>query len=307
VSEIQIAEMKNRLAEIIVNGSLKLNEPMSAHTSFKIGGPADILVEPYDKEELKAVLKLCGELQCPVFVFGNGTNLLVRDKGIRGVVIKIGNAFNHIQVEDEVITAGAGALLAHVSKVAYNNSLTGLEFAIGIPGTVGGAVIMNAGAYGGEIKDVVSKVTAMDRTGAEIIYTKDELKLGYRTSILQENHDIVLGVEMVLQKGEKEKIKAVIDDLNAKRIARQPLNMPSAGSVFRRPAGYYPGALIEKAGLKGYAIGDAQVSEMHAGFIVNKGSATAADVIKLIDFVKETVARKFGIEMETEVKIVGEE
>lgn len=293
--------------DIIKKGYIAMDEPMNRHTSFKIGGPADIFVMPGNKEELANSIKLCKSEGFKYFVMGNGSNLIVRDKGYRGVIIKVSESMSDIKVEGCKITAEAGALLSVVSKTALNNSLAGLEFASGIPGSLGGAIAMNAGAYGGEMKDVVTKVLCLDTDGNLIEYMNNEMNFGYRKSRVQDEDLIVVEVEIELKEGKYEEVKAYVSELTEKRTSKQPLNLPSAGSVFRRPEGYFAGKLIEDAGLKGLRLGDAQVSEKHSGFIVNLGKATGEDVINLIKVVQKTVSDKFGVKLETEVKIIGEE
>ena len=241
---------------------------------------------PNDKEELRNILAICSESNIIPYIIGNGTNLLVMDKGVRGIIIKIGNNFNNIEICGEKIIAHAGVPLITLSYLAMEEGLTGLEFAGGIPGSVGGAVYMNAGAYGGEIRDVVTGAEVMDLNGNEKILTNDELMFGYRKSLLQGGDLIATKIELQLRKGNYEEIRKRMDELNNLRKKKQPLFMPSAGSTFKRPNGYYAGELIEKAGLKGFRVRDAQVSELHAGFIVNLGSATAKDVIELINVIQ---------------------
>jgi len=292
---------------IIEKGVVLIDEPMKKHTSFKIGGPVDVFVIPGTIEELANSIKLCKDEGLNYFVMGNGSNLVIRDKGIRGVVIKISEHLSQIKVEGTKIIAEAGALLSAVSKVALKYSLSGLEFASGIPGSLGGAIAMNAGAYGGEMKDVVTKVLCLDTDGNFIEYENKDMRFGYRQSRVQDENLIVVQVEMKLKEGKYEDIKAYMDELTEKRTSKQPLNLPSAGSVFKRPEGHFAGKLIEDAGLKGLRLGDAQVSEKHSGFIVNVGEATSNDVINLIKVVQKTISDKFGVKLETEVKILGEE
>ncbi|WP_265444020.1 UDP-N-acetylmuramate dehydrogenase [Acetivibrio straminisolvens] len=295
-----------RIKEIVGSENVKLDEPMKNHTSFKVGGPADILVTPVSVLQLSQLMKFCKSENVPVFVMGNGTNLIVKDKGIRGVVIKIYDNLNEFTVKDDIITAYAGVLLSKISMAAYENGLAGLEFASGIPGTLGGAVAMNAGAYGGEMKDVIIETEFMDRDGEIRVIRNDEHQFGYRTSLIQKLSGIVIKSSMKLKKGNKEEIKALMDDLTKRRQDKQPLEMPSAGSVFKRPEGYFAGKLIEDCGLRGYRIGGAEVSNKHCGFIVNSGNAKAKDILDLIQYIQNTVKMKFGVEMQTEVRIVGE-
>ncbi len=303
---MNINQIYKELSKKIDKTNLLLNEPMKKHTSFKIGGPADLLVIPRSIDEISYAIKYCMDNNIEYFVMGNGSNLLVRDKGIRGVVIKIADNFNNVNIKGNKVTAQAGVLLSRLSKVIMKESFEGFEFASGIPGTLGGAVCMNAGAYGGEMKDVVKGCTVIDNKGNVIYLHENDLDFGYRRSIIGDNGYIVLEVDMEFKRGEYEKIKSITDDLTKKRTTKQPLHLPSAGSVFKRPEGYYAGKLIQDSGLKGVRVGDAQVSELHSGFIVNLGNATAKDVIELIRLVQKVVMDKFGVKLETEVKIIGE-
>ena len=287
-------------------GQVLVQEPMSQHTSFHIGGPADILVIPSSVQGLLQVLELARTWQVPVTVIGNGTNLLVRDKGIRGLIIKLGNAIKEWQVESSRITFSSGLSLAMAAHVALDAGLTGMEFAAGIPGSVGGAIYMNAGAYGGEMKNIVTEVTVLDRQGQTRIIPAEEMCFGYRSSAIQGTENLILAATVQLQPGDPEKITAKMADLAARRRDKQPLELPSAGSTFKRPAGNFAGTLIDKAGLKGFSVGDAQVSVKHAGFIVNTGHASCADVLQLITAVQEKVFASAGIHLEPEVLIIGE-
>lgn len=287
-------------------GQVLVQEPMSQHTSFHIGGPADILVIPSSVQGLLQVLELARTWQVPVTVIGNGTNLLVRDKGIRGLIIKLGNAIKEWQVESSRITFSSGLSLAMAAHVALDAGLTGMEFAAGIPGSVGGAIYMNAGAYGGEMKNIVTEVTVLDRQGQTRIIPAGEMCFGYRSSAIQGTENLILAATVQLQPGDPEKITAKMADLAARRRDKQPLELPSAGSTFKRPAGNFAGTLIDKAGLKGFSVGDAQVSVKHAGFIVNTGHASCADVLQLITAVQEKVFASAGIHLEPEVLIIGE-
>ena len=286
---------------------LLLEEPMAKHTSFRIGGPADVLAQPGNEAELAELLKRAADHAVPVTLVGNGSNLLVRDKGIRGLVIKLSNLFSSITVEGNVLTFGSGISLAMASKKAASLSLSGLEFAVGIPGTIGGAVYMNAGAYDGEMAKVVTSVQVMDRQGQSSQLKADELDFSYRHTALQNSGLIVTSVTVSLQPGEAESIKAKMDDFSQRRIAKQPLELPSAGSMFKRPVGYFAGTLIEQTGLKGYTVGGAQVSTKHAGFVVNVGGATAKDVLQLIRDVQDRVLAAQGVQLEPEVLVLGEE
>ena len=286
---------------------LLLEEPMAKHTSFRIGGPADVLAQPGNEAELAELLKRAAHHAVPVTLVGNGSNLLVRDKGIRGLVIKLSNLFSSITVAGNVLTFGSGISLAMASKKAASLSLSGLEFAVGIPGTIGGAVYMNAGAYDGEMAKVVTSVQVMDRQGQSSQLKADELDFSYRHTALQNSGLIVTSVTVSLQPGEAESIKAKMDDFSQRRIAKQPLELPSAGSMFKRPVGYFAGTLIEQTGLKGYTVGGAQVSTKHAGFVVNVGGATAKDVLQLISDVQARVLAAQGVQLEPEVLVLGEE
>lgn len=293
------------------------DEPMKKHTTFRIGGSADYYAEP-DMSQISKLIEMAKACDMPVTVIGNGSNLLVGDKGIRGLVIGIGKGLSEIEVTEAVaqdftaqdnchiITAGAGAILAAVAAKAAEASLSGLEFASGIPGSVGGAVVMNAGAYGGEIKDVLIDATVLTADGELKTVTRDELDLSYRHSIVPEKGYIVLSARFRLTPKPKDEIKSYMAELRAKRVEKQPLEYPSAGSTFKRPEGYFAGKLIMDAGLRGYSVGDAQVSQKHCGFVVNKGEATAADVMALIKDVQETVLKQFGVKLEPEVKMIGE-
>ncbi len=295
------------LLEIVGPENLKADEPLKNHTSFKLGGPVDFFVTPEGREQLMEVIKLCRAESLPYYIMGNGTNLIVRDKGLRGVVIKIFEKFKAYSVEGEVITAEAGLLLSEVANVALKHGLAGLEFASGIPGTLGGAVAMNAGAYIGEMKDVVVRTEFIDKNGEPGVVEGEEHHFGYRKSFIQETGGIVLRSQLKLKKGNKAEIKALMGDLNQRRRDKQPLKMPSAGSVFKRPPGYFAGKLIEDCGLKGYRLGGAEVSPMHCGFIVNADNATTEDVVNLIRHIQRVVKEKFGVELEREVRIIGEE
>lgn len=281
-------------------------EPMKNHTTFRIGGPADALALPKTPEEVAEVVRFCHEHAQPYYVLGNGSNLLVSDEGYRGLVLQLYRNFNDIQVNGETITVQAGAMLAAVARTAYQTGLTGLEFASGIPGTIGGAVVMNAGAYGGEMKNVLKEVTVLTKEGEVLAIPAKALELGYRTSVIPKNGWIVLGAVLQLKKGDQEQILARMEELKEQRITKQPLDLPSAGSTFKRPEGYFAGKLIMDAGLRGFTVGGAQVSEKHCGFVVNRGDATAADVWELICEVKRRVKEMTGVELEPEVKLLGD-
>lgn len=280
-------------------------EDMSRHTTFRIGGPADCLVQPADAEELREILRICAEENIPYFILGNGSNLLVSDSGYRGVIIQLFKNMSGIEVDGDIITAETGSLLTQIAARAAGAELTGFEFASGIPGTLGGACVMNAGAYGGEMKDVLLSVTAMDREGNVVTIDRDDLDLGYRHSVLMDGGYIVLSAKLSLSHGDPVKIREVMDDLKQRRTSKQPLDMPSAGSTFKRPTGYFAGKLIQDAGLRGYSVGGAQVSEKHCGFVVNTGNATAADVYNLIRDVQAEVKSRFGVDLQPEVRFLG--
>lgn len=294
--------MFNKLCEVIERDRIATNVPMSTLTTFKTGGNADIIVSPQNNEELKNIVKLFHEMKSPYYVLGNGSNLLVSDNGIRTPIISIGKAFSSVEIFENCITAKAGAFLSSVARKARDNSLTGFEFAAGIPGSLGGALVMNAGAYGGEMKDVVEAVSFIDPSGEEHIVTCEEMEFSYRKSALSDTDCIITGATITLEKGDVEEIDKKMNELASKRREKQPIEMPSAGSTFKRPRGNFAGTLIENSGLKGRTIGGAQVSEKHAGFIVNKGGATTKDICDLIEVVRETVYEKHGILLETEVK-----
>ena len=281
-------------------------EPMKNHTTFRIGGPADALALPKTPEEVAEVVRFCHEHAQPYYVLGNGSNLLVSDEGYRGLVLQLYRNFNDIQVNGETITVQSGAMLAAVARTAYQTGLTGLEFASGIPGTIGGAVVMNAGAYGGEMKNVLKEVTVLTKEGEVLVIPAKALELGYRTSVIPKNGWIVLGAVLQLKKGDQEQILARMEELKEQRITKQPLDLPSAGSTFKRPEGYFAGKLIMDAGLRGFTVGGAQVSEKHCGFVVNRGNATAGDVWELICEVKRRVKEMTGVELEPEVKLLGD-
>lgn len=290
-----------------VSKPLKLQEPMSKHTSFHIGGPADILVQPQSVAELQALLKAAKELELAVTLIGNGSNLLVRDKGIRGLVIKLGNALKDIAVEGNTITFGSGISLAMAAKKAASLGLAGMEFASGIPGSIGGAVYMNAGAYDGEMSKVVRQVEVLNLKGEVEILKAESLDFSYRHSTLQNSGLIVLSVTVELTPAVQADIEAKMADFNERRTSKQPLEWPSAGSMFKRPPGFFAGTLIDQSGLKGYTVGGAQVSTKHAGFVVNIGGATAADVLQLIKDVQDKVYAGYGVHLEPEVLVLGEE
>ena len=296
----------NQLIEIIEEKRVLCDEPMSKHTTFRVGGPADYFVMPQNTEEVQKVVTLCRENSMPYYVLGNGSNLLVSDRGYRGVIVQIYKEMNRIQIEGTTIRVQAGALLSKIGSAALEAGLTGFEFASGIPGTVGGAVVMNAGAYGGETKDILKSATVLTPDGAVLTLYNEELELGYRTSVGAKNDYVVLEAEYELLPGERESIRAKMDELKVQRVTKQPLEFPSAGSTFKRPEGYFAGKLIQDAGLRGFTVGGAQVSEKHCGFVINKGGATAADICELIQQVSDRVMQEFGVRLEPEVKMLGE-
>lgn len=298
--------IENMFCMTLGSDNVRLHEPMKKHTTFRIGGPADYYLCPHSTEELQKILQICRENKLEFFILGNGSNLLVSDKGYRGVVIQLWKNFSDIETEDNTITVKAGALLSKVAAEALEESLTGMEFASGIPGTMGGAVMMNAGAYGGEMKDIIREVTVLTREGELLTLSKEEMNFGYRTSVVKEKGYVVISAELQLRKGDREEIRKVMDELKERRVTKQPLDMPSAGSTFKRPEGYFAGKLIMGAGLRGFSVGGAQISEKHCGFVVNKGDATAADVLGLIGEVQKRVQEKFGVALEPEVKFLGE-
>lgn len=293
------------LQKILEKEQYKINEPMSSHITFRVGGNADCYIKP-SLEQLPEVIALCKQFDIPWIIIGNGSNLLVGDKGVRGVVIEMGKYADKVTIDGDTITAEAGAMLAAVAKQVARTSLTGMEFASGIPGTIGGAVVMNAGAYGGEMKDVITSVTVLTREGEQKKLSLEELELSYRHSCIPENGYTVLKAELKLTEGKKEAIEARMEELKIQRVTKQPLEYPSAGSTFKRPEGYFAGKLIEDTGLRGFQVGGAQVSEKHCGFVVNKEHATAADIDNLIKEVQDRVEQKFGVRLETEVKYIGE-
>lgn len=299
-------EVYNQLIQIIDRERVLVDEPMKKHTTFRVGGNADFFVKPSTVEEVKQVVALCKKENLPYYILGNGSNLLVGDKGYRGVIIQIYKDMNEIVVDGDTIRAQAGALLSKVGSVALDAGLAGFEFAAGIPGTVGGAVMMNAGAYGGEMKDILSSATVLTENGEVLRLSNEELELGYRTSVIAKNNYVVLEAEYQLKAGDKVEIRAQMDELKVRRVTKQPLEYASAGSTFKRPEGYFAGKLIQDAGLRGFEVGGAQVSEKHCGFVINKGDATAADIVELMNQVSEKVFQKFGVTLEPEVRRLGE-
>lgn len=293
------------LQNVMGGSGIFMQEPMKKHTTFRVGGPADVLVQP-DETALAAILALCRQYHVSYSFIGNGSNLLVGDKGIRGVVIEMTDPMGNIEVDGTKITAQAGAMLSKIANTAASNGLGGMEFAAGIPGSVGGAVVMNAGAYGREMKDIIEKVYVLDENGAQLELDRDALDLGYRHSCIPEKKYIVTKVVLELVPRNEAEIRSEMKELNEKRAEKQPLQYPSAGSTFKRPKGYFAGKLIMDAGLRGYQVGGAQVSEKHCGFVINKGDATAADICQLMRDVSDKVQAQFGVVLEPEVKMIGE-
>ena len=294
------------LGQVLRAEQIRVREPMSRHTTFRAGGPADYYVEPETRQELAAVLDLCRQWGMPYYILGNGSNLLVGDKGYRGVMVALGKPWAEVEAEGCKIRAGAGALLSAAARLALKGNLTGMEFASGIPGTVGGAVVMNAGAYGSELSDVLGQVMALTPEGQVQRFSSAELELGYRTSCVCSRRYVVLEAEFILSVGEGAAIRQRMEELAARRRARQPLEYPSAGSTFKRPPGYFAGKLIQEAGLSGFSVGDAQVSEKHCGFVINRGEAAASDILMVCREVQSRVLEYSGVELELEVKLLGD-
>ena len=299
-------QIRQRFYREFEKEQILFEEPMKRHTTFRIGGPAEIFVMPKTIEEVKKALEICRQEAIPYFVLGNGSNLLVSDRGYRGVIIQMDRNMEEITVEGTEIHAAAGALLSSIAASARRASLAGFEFAGGIPGTLGGAVVMNAGAYGGEMKDVLKEVTVMTQEGEICVIPAEKLEMGYRTSIIKKAGYLVLGATISLHEGNLEEIKALTRELSERRTSKQPLEFPSAGSTFKRPEGYFAGKLIMDSGLRGYQIGGARVSDKHCGFVINAGDATAEDVVKLMEYVVKVVQEKYGVTLEPEVKFLGD-
>lgn len=294
---------KQLLEEGINKDNMLLNEPMNKHTSFKTGGNADLFIKAYSVEEIKNILRISKENNIPLFVLGNGTNLLVKDEGYRGIVLQI--KLENINIEGTEVTVQSGVKNAILSKKLLDNSLTGFEFAAGIPGTIGGAIKMNAGAYGSEMKDIVEKVTYLDYEGNIHTINNKECEFGYRHSKFSDENVVILETKLKLQRGNKEEIQDKMNELAKQRKEKQPLEYPNAGSTFKRGENYITAKLIDECRLKGYSIGGAQVSEKHAGFIINKNNATSSDIINLIEYVQTKVKEKFGEDIKLEVEIIG--
>ena len=299
-------EFYDALTQLTAEKNVLTDEPMKKHVTFRVGGAADYFVSPESAEEVQKIILLCKEAGMPYYILGNGSNLLVSDHGYRGVIIQIYKSMSEVSVKGELMTAQAGALLSAIAAKAAEESLTGFEFASGIPGTIGGAAVMNAGAYGGEMKDVLEQVTVLTKEGELLTLPREELEMGYRTSRVARNQYIVLEAVIRLTHGEQKQIRETMNELKEKRTTKQPLEYPSAGSTFKRPEGYFAGKLIEDAGLRGFQVGGAQVSEKHCGFVINKDNATAAEVRELIRQVSERVKANSGVTLEPEVKMLGE-
>lgn len=302
-----IENIKKQLMVILGEAAVKENVSMAEHTSFKAGGKADIMVMPQNTEDLRKVLGLLADADVQSMILGNGSNILVKDSGYRGVIVKMGEGFDYIEADGETLTCGAASLLSAAAKEAMKCELEGFEFASGIPGSVGGAIFMNAGAYGGEMAHIVEKVHLVSRDGSRDFYkTAEELDMGYRHTALHESGDVVVDVTIRLKKGNKAEILNRMNELTQQRNSKQPVNYPSAGSFFKRPEGYFAGKLVQDAGLKGLTVGGAQVSELHSGFVINIGGATATDILQLKDIVQARVMEEFGVMLEPEVRIIGE-
>lgn len=302
-----IKALQTALLETLPSTRVREEEYLRHHTTFKIGGPADLFVEPTTMAELSFALRTIHEFDVPVTIIGCGSNILVKDGGIRGAVVSVRHMTQIMDCNDNVLCIGSGYMLKDASEFAWENGLTGLEFAIGIPGTLGGAVFMNAGAYDGEMSYVVTAVRAVDFQGNIKEYDASHLDFGYRHSVFHDNHEVIGEVIMTLKPGDKNVIKARMDELTEKRESKQPLEFASAGSTFKRPPGYFAGTLIEQTGLKGLSVGDAQVSHKHAGFVINTGSASAKDVLDLIAEVQRRVYDQHGVHLEPEVRMIGED
>jgi len=303
---MKLERAHGEIADIMPEERVLIDQPMSEHTTFKTGGKADLLVLPASRSQFKNALRLLYAYDVPYFVMGRGSNIIVGDKGIRGAVVKLSDAFGSISIDGEYVSVEAGAKNKSLVVAGHKEGLVGLEFLAGVPGSVGGAVAMNAGAYGGEIKQHLTEVEIVDGKFAKRKIVAAELGLSYRSSNIQNSNKYITKAVFRLEKGDVEKAVEYINELGEKRREKQPLKFPSAGSIFKRPVGYYAGTLIEQAGLKGYSIGDAQVSEKHAGFIINKGNASSKDILTLINYIQERVYSKEGVKLETEVKLIGE-
>ena len=299
-------ELYKALCEISGEGNVLKDEPMKMHTTFRIGGPADYFIQPSKIEEIRRIVAVCRECSIPYYIMGNGSNLLVGDKGFRGVIVQVFKQMSDVYADGERVYAQAGALLSKTAAVACEASLTGMEFSSGIPGTLGGALRMNAGAYGGEMKQIVESAEVLTSEGEVLNLTNEELGMGYRTSVIAKNDYVALSAVLKLEKGDRQEIRAYMEDFKERRVTKQPLEFGSAGSTFKRPEGYFAGKLIQDSGMQGYRVGDAQVSEKHCGFVINRGNATAAEVMQLMKDVADRVEEKFGVRLEPEVRRIGE-
>lgn len=294
------------LCGILGKENVFTKEPMSKHTTFRVGGPADYFVTPEEEGQVQKVVSAFKSAGIPFYILGNGSNLLVGDRGYRGGIIQIFKKMNRISLQDSRIHAQAGALLSKIAAEALDHGLTGFEFASGIPGTLGGAVMMNAGAYGGEMKQVLTGAHVLRVSGAVEEVPVEEMELGYRSSIFSKTGDIILSADIRLEPGNPEQIRSRMDELKEQRTSKQPLEYPSAGSTFKRPEGYFAGKLIQDAGLRGFQVGGAQVSEKHCGFVINKDHASAKDILSLMEQVSDKVFKQSGVRLEPEVKMLGE-
>jgi len=297
----------NLIEEIIAAAGktqVKTDEPMYKHNTFRVGGNAKIFVEPESAEQIIKIIQICRQYNEPYYIIGNGSNLIVKDEGYQGTILQLGNWFSRYKLEGSTVTAQSGIMLSRLANVLLENSLKGFEFASGIPGTLGGAVVMNAGAYGGEIKDVILSAKVITPQGELLSLDKEQLELGYRTSVIQKNNYIVTEAVLQLEKGNYDEIKGLMRDYNNRRKEKQPLEYPSAGSTFKRPEGYFAGKLIQDAGLSGYRVGGAMVSEKHNGFVINIGGAVTSDILQLIEDIKRIVYEKMGVRLEEEVKVI---
>jgi len=298
-------ELIKKLNAVMAAENIRLNEPMKNHTSFKVGGPVDILLMPQTKQEVGEALAICRESAIPLYVIGNGSNLLVQDGGVRGIILQT-KGLKQVTVQGETLMAEPGISLKDLADIALEEELTGLEFASGIPGSLGGAVTMNAGAFDGEMKNIIESIEVITENGNINTIPVEACDFGYRKSVLQKYNWVLVGINLALKKGDYHEIKEKMLDFNTRRQDKQPLEYPSAGSTFRRPEGYYAGKLVQDAGFRGYSIGGAQVSEKHSGFVINKGDATAADILGLISTIQAGVKEKFGVDLKTEVIVIGE-
>lgn len=298
-------EFEQRLRQILPPDAILMKEPMKKHTTFRVGGPADYFAEPENAGQVASLTALAGEYGLPFLILGNGSNMLVSDQGYPGLVVHISGKMNQIRLSGNHMMAGAGTRMSAIGRAAYEKGLAGFAPLTGIPGTLGGAVVMNAGAYGGEIKDVLVSATVIDEKGQRMTLPGEQLELGYRTSIIAEKGYIIVEAELEFQEGSPKEIKEEMDRCSAARREKQPLEYPSAGSTFKRPRGYFAGKLIQDAGLRGYRVGGAQVSEKHCGFVINRDQATAQDIYQLITEVSNIVKEKFGVTLEPEVKLIG--